>query len=104
MSAEFSGHIRHGISHHGLICSCDGGELHSDGGHLELQFDQAYRRRASREKVAESMKALSVRQPWANLIAAGKKTIETRKWATDYRGQILIVSSKTPKLSRLVAP
>lgn len=44
------------------------------------------------------MKALSVRQPWANLIASGDKTIETRKWATDHRGALLIVSSKTPKI------
>ncbi len=44
------------------------------------------------------MKAISVKQPWANLIANGEKTIETRKWATPYRGQILIVSSKTPKI------
>lgn len=44
------------------------------------------------------MKALSVKQPWANLIAAGDKTIETRTWSTDYRGDILIVSSKTPRI------
>ena len=44
------------------------------------------------------MKALSVRQPWANLIAAGEKTIETRTWATNYRGEILIVSSKKPRI------
>lgn len=44
------------------------------------------------------MKALSIKQPWANLIAAGEKTIETRTWATDYRGPILIVSSKSPKI------
>ncbi len=44
------------------------------------------------------MKALSVKQPWANLIASGKKTIETRVWATDYRGHLLIVSSKKPKI------
>ena len=44
------------------------------------------------------MKAVSVRQPWANLIAAGKKTIETRTWATNYRGEILIVSSKKPRI------
>lgn len=44
------------------------------------------------------MKALSIKQPWANLIAAGEKTIETRTWATNYRGPILIVSSKTPKI------
>jgi hypothetical protein len=42
------------------------------------------------------MKALSVKQPWASLIAAGVKTIETRTWRTDYRGPLLICSSKIP--------
>ena len=32
------------------------------------------------------------------MIASGEKTIETRTWATDYRGELLIVSSKTPKI------
>lgn len=44
------------------------------------------------------MKALSVKQPWANLIASGRKTIETRLWSTAYRGELLIVSSKTPRI------
>jgi hypothetical protein len=44
------------------------------------------------------MKALSIKQPWANLIASGEKTIETRLWATDYRGPLVIVSSKTPNI------
>jgi len=44
------------------------------------------------------MKALSVKQPWANIIASGEKTIETRTWATEYRGLLLIVSSKTPRI------
>lgn len=44
------------------------------------------------------MKALSVKQPWANAIATGEKTIETRTWMTDYRGPLLIVSSKTPPI------
>lgn len=44
------------------------------------------------------MKALSVKQPWANLIAAGDKTIETRRWTTEYRGDLLIVSTKAPKI------
>lgn len=39
------------------------------------------------------MKALSIRQPWAALIAAGLKTIETRTWQTPYRGPLLIVAS-----------
>lgn len=40
-------------------------------------------------------KALSVKQPWAALIANGRKTIETRRWATNYRGPLLICSSKS---------
>lgn len=44
------------------------------------------------------MKALSVRQPAANKIASGEKTIELRTWATKYRGPVLIVSSKKPKI------
>lgn len=32
--------------------------------------------------------ALSVRQPWAELILAGRKTIEVRAWDTNYRGPI----------------
>lgn len=44
------------------------------------------------------MRALSVKQPWANLIASGRKTIECRTWATTYRGPIIIVSSKRPDI------
>lgn len=44
--------------------------------------------------------ALSVKQPFASMIAGlcpGRvKTIETRTWATDYRGDLLIVSSLKP--------
>lgn len=36
------------------------------------------------------MKALTVRQPWATLIAIGAKTIETRSWSTMYRGELAI--------------
>jgi hypothetical protein len=38
------------------------------------------------------MKALSVRQPWAELIALGRKTIEVRSRTTHYRGRLLICS------------
>jgi len=41
------------------------------------------------------MKAISIKQPWADLIAHGIKTIETRTWTTNHRGELLIVSSKT---------
>lgn len=38
--------------------------------------------------------AISLWQPWATWIAQGKKTIETRKWHTNYRGPLLICAAK----------
>jgi ASCH domain-containing protein len=32
--------------------------------------------------------ALSVRQPWAELILTGRKKIELRTWTTDHRGPL----------------
>ncbi|MCJ7805324.1 ASCH domain-containing protein [Patescibacteria group bacterium] len=43
-------------------------------------------------------KAISLKQPWANLVTSGKKTIETRKWSTNYRGDLVICSSQNPKI------
>ncbi len=40
--------------------------------------------------------ALSLKQPWATLVAHGLKTIEIRRWATDRRGRIYIHASKVP--------
>lgn len=42
------------------------------------------------------MKALSVRQPWASLIAWGDKTVEHRSWSTAHRGPLLIHASGRP--------
>jgi ASCH domain len=39
------------------------------------------------------MKILSIRQPWAYLIANGQKNIENRTWLTNYRGPFLIHAS-----------
>jgi predicted transcriptional regulator len=39
------------------------------------------------------MKGLSLKQPYAELIVAGKKTIELRKWNTRYRGRFLVHAS-----------
>ncbi len=44
------------------------------------------------------MKAISLKQPWANLVTSGKKTLETRKWSTKYRGDLVICSSQNPKI------
>lgn len=39
-------------------------------------------------------KALTLWQPWASLIAAGIKKVETRPWMTHYRGPLLIHAAK----------
>jgi activating signal cointegrator 1 len=36
------------------------------------------------------MKALTLTQPWAQLVAIGAKKIETRSWNTKYRGPLAI--------------
>lgn len=41
------------------------------------------------------MKALTVTQPWATLIASGAKRIETRSWRTRYRGPLAIHAAAT---------
>ncbi len=40
------------------------------------------------------MKAISLWQPWATLMATGLKKNETRHWATSYRGPLLIHATK----------
>ena len=40
------------------------------------------------------MKALTLRQPYAELIVQGKKTMEIRMWNTSFRGEFLIHSAK----------
>ena len=40
------------------------------------------------------MKALSLTQPWASLVADGRKTTETRSWLTHYRGPLAIHATK----------
>ncbi|MBG9734567.1 ASCH domain-containing protein [Paenibacillus alvei] len=40
------------------------------------------------------MKAITILQPWATLIALGEKKFETRGWATNHRGEIAIHAGK----------
>jgi len=40
------------------------------------------------------MKCLSLKQPFADLLALGEKTIELRKWNTKFRGKFLVHASK----------
>ncbi len=41
------------------------------------------------------MKAITIKQPWATLIALGEKQFETRSWQTKHRGQIAIHAGKS---------
>ncbi len=50
------------------------------------------------------MKGLSVKQPFASLIAAGQKTIETRSRKTEHRGRLLICASKEPHKGVVLLP
>jgi hypothetical protein len=43
---------------------------------------------------SQTMKALTLHQPWATLIADGWKEIETRDWYTGYRGPLAIHAAK----------
>lgn len=51
------------------------------------------------------MKALTVQQPYASLIASGEKWIENRSWHTNYRGPLAIHAAKSSKYikSKLLA-
>ena len=40
------------------------------------------------------MKVLSIKEPWATLIASKQKYIETRSWKTSYRGELYMHASK----------
>ena len=43
------------------------------------------------------MKAITLWQPWATLVAVGAKPFETRSWSTHYRGLLAIHAAKTGK-------
>lgn len=68
---------------------------------LDLLFQEGLlvpgQRRATRNEKrmrGVGMKAISLWQPWASLIATRAKTIETRSWATKYRGPLVICAAK----------
>lgn len=48
------------------------------------------------------MKAITIWQPWATLVAIGAKKIETRGWATRYRGPLAIHAAKKKDLENLL--
>lgn len=40
------------------------------------------------------MRAITLTQPWATLVAIGAKQVETRSWSTNYRGPLAIHTAK----------
>jgi hypothetical protein len=47
-----------------------------------------------RKTYHELMKALTMTEPWASLVAICENTIETRSWSTRYRGPLAIHAAK----------
>lgn len=45
--------------------------------------------------MSQAERALSIRQPWAELILQRRKTIELRSWETDYRGPFWLHAGKS---------
>jgi predicted transcriptional regulator len=48
------------------------------------------------ELLLNKMKALSLKQPFAELVVSGRKKIELRKWNTKFRGEFFVHASKSP--------
>lgn len=46
------------------------------------------------ERSERAVKAITIHQPWASLIAHGYKRFETRGWRTNYRGPLAIHAGK----------
>lgn len=40
--------------------------------------------------------AISIKEPWASMIASGEKSIEVRTWQTNHRGRIILCASANP--------
>ena len=48
------------------------------------------------------MKAISIRQPWCDLIASNRKTIEIRTWVTKHRGDVMLCASQPDGHARCI--
>src|SRR5262249_18463111 len=49
---------------------------------------------ADGQPIGATMKAISLKQPWASLLVLGAKRFETRSWHTEHRGPLLVHASK----------
>ena len=66
----------------------------SDG--IECQVDNMKNNLSSTISDKVQNRALSIRQPYAEMILRGIKTIEYRSWLTHIRGRVYIYASLTP--------
>lgn len=80
-----------------LLCAC----AHYDTCHRKVAaeylsdaFDVPVEHLEARPATG-GLRAISLTQPWATLVAIGAKRIETRSWRTPYRGQLAIHAAKT---------
>lgn len=56
------------------------------------------------EPMVQTLKALTIKQPFASLVVWGEKTLEIRTWKTNYRGRLLICAGKSPHVGKLFVP
>lgn len=52
----------------------------------------------------KTIRALCVRQPFAEFIVSGEKGIENRRWRTHYRGPVVIIAAKAVHSASLMFP
>jgi hypothetical protein len=58
----------------------------------------------SRETKNPSIKALTIRQPWAELILRGRKPFALRSWRTKYRGPLVTANLVAVEKDTLGSP
>jgi len=63
---------------------------------LRRAYDQALQETTRMDPLdpPRPIRALTLTQPWATLVALGAKQIETRSWGTSYRGPLAIHAAK----------
>jgi len=82
--------VQHGVkSHVEIVCDCS----------QHWNYDKCWCEKCGRTQVEFAytrgiMKALTISQPFAFLIASGVKYIENRRWSTNYRGALAIHAGK----------
>jgi phage N-6-adenine-methyltransferase len=69
------------------------GLLKSHGKEYSTSTHLSVKEQSGKYTTPNTLKAISLWQPWASLIPLGLKHYETRSWKTNYRGKLLICST-----------